>query len=248
MYIYYVYAYLRNKDSATAKAGTPYYIGKGKGNRAYAKYSCPVPKDISNIIFLENNLSDLGACAIERRMIKWYGKKHNNTGILLNLTDGGDGGNGAANKGKSNKGKKKLLTIYAGVLTATEFEEFLYINLHSLNKSTMQLSKEIGITCAALHKWCKEYNIFQRTMTICKNKAYFSYMLMIANYDCRTLAAILDLTPEAVWYTCSKFNLEYINRKSGFTKGAANNPFNKRPDGSSVGSDRRKRNALTNSN
>jgi len=26
---FYVYAYVRSKDSTTAKAGTPYYIGKG---------------------------------------------------------------------------------------------------------------------------------------------------------------------------------------------------------------------------
>lgn len=94
-YIYYVYAYIRTNDSKTAKAGTPYYIGKGKNSRAWNKHvNIPTPKDQSKIIILERNLSEIGALALERRLINWWGKLDNNTGILRNKTDGGEGTSG----------------------------------------------------------------------------------------------------------------------------------------------------------
>jgi len=91
---FYVYAYLRNKDSKTAKAGTPYYIGKGTGNRAWkhcGNDSTHPPTDSKYIVILESNLTNIGAFALERRMIKWYGRISNGTGILRNKTDGGEG-------------------------------------------------------------------------------------------------------------------------------------------------------------
>jgi hypothetical protein len=84
MDIYYVYAYI-NKST-----NLPYYIGKGKGNRAYCKHTnVSTPKDKSKIVFLETNLTEIGALSIERRMIRWYGRKQSG-GILLNQLEGGD--------------------------------------------------------------------------------------------------------------------------------------------------------------
>ena len=91
---YYVYAYIRSKDSKTAKAGTPYYIGKGCRNRLTQNHGkVPVP-DNSYIIICEENLTDIGAMAIERRLIQMWGRKDIRTGILLNRQEGGEGSSG----------------------------------------------------------------------------------------------------------------------------------------------------------
>ena len=87
---FYTYAYLREDR-------TPYYIGKGRGNRAYLKKreGAKPPKDVSRILLLKQNLSEEEAFRHEIYMIAVFGRKDLNTGILRNRTNGGDGSSGA---------------------------------------------------------------------------------------------------------------------------------------------------------
>jgi hypothetical protein len=106
---FYVYAYIRKSNS------TPYYIGKGIGTRAFVQHhkngcSISTPRDFSKIVILEQNLSEIGALALERRMIRWYGRKNNKTGILQNRTDGGTGVSGMTHSEKTRAAMSKAHT------------------------------------------------------------------------------------------------------------------------------------------
>ena len=100
--IYYVYLF---KD----ETGLPFYVGKGKGSR-YKDHFKKSELEKSNhknhkikkmiregceidIEFIKN-LTEEESFSIERELIKKYGRRNNKTGILTNLTDGGEGVSG----------------------------------------------------------------------------------------------------------------------------------------------------------
>jgi hypothetical protein len=86
---YYTYAYLREDT-------TPYYIGKGKcgsGRHLHKSHHVPIPPK-ERILILKDNISEEDALKHEIYMISVFGRKDNNTGILRNLTEGGDGKSG----------------------------------------------------------------------------------------------------------------------------------------------------------
>jgi len=133
MNIYYVYAYIRSSD------GTPYYIGKGKGNRAFKRHRISVPKDKTKIVMLEQNLTEVGALALERRLIRWWGRKDLDTGILHNLTDGGDG---RSNMVVSDETKHKIAKSRIGKLSPHSAETKAKISESKKGRPSKPFSEE----------------------------------------------------------------------------------------------------------
>jgi hypothetical protein len=126
---FYTYAYLREDR-------TPYYIGKGKGNRVRIKHhkGISVPKDEPKIIFLKQNLTEEEAFKHEKYMIAVLGRKDLGTGILRNRTSGGQGSSGAI---RSEEWKRKQSKI-------DEIHRKNQIGIYSL---TPEKRKEIGLYC-----------------------------------------------------------------------------------------------------
>jgi len=86
---FYTYAYLREDK-------TPYYIGKGYGDRSrrkHKKQKIKVPPS-ERILILKQNLTEADAFRHEVYMIAILGRKDKGTGILRNRTDGGEGATG----------------------------------------------------------------------------------------------------------------------------------------------------------
>ena len=86
----FVYCYLRKKDH------TPYYVGLGtRAVRPMQPHSVLVPDEPWRIRVLRQGLSKDDAVNWECFYIQHFGRVNNKTGILRNLTDGGEGANGA---------------------------------------------------------------------------------------------------------------------------------------------------------
>jgi len=79
---YYTYAYFDENN-------IPYYIGKGKGKRAWDKNHSVLMPPNERIVILKNNLTEEDAFKHEIYLIEILGRKSQGTGILENMHSGG---------------------------------------------------------------------------------------------------------------------------------------------------------------
>jgi hypothetical protein len=107
---FYTYSYLRKSD------GTPYYVGKGRGKRVYdSSHNVKVPDDKDRIIFLKQNLTEEEAFNHEKYMIAVLGRKDLGTGILRNMSDGGEGHSNPSPESRRKNAESSRLQYQMGV-------------------------------------------------------------------------------------------------------------------------------------
>jgi hypothetical protein len=92
--IFYVYKHVRKDD------GVIFYIGKGKGKRAWKHESRnlhwqrTVDKHGYDVVMIAENINEKQSLELEVKMIAFYGRNDIGKGLLTNMTDGGDGVSG----------------------------------------------------------------------------------------------------------------------------------------------------------
>jgi hypothetical protein len=147
---YYVYEYLREDN-------TPYYVGKGTKDRAFKKqgHTVPLPpKD--RIRFVAENLTDQEARDLEISLIAKYGRKDLGTGILRNMTDGGEGSPGRITTKET---KEKLSKLNLGKKQSEETKTKRAESLRGQKRTDDQRKTQSE---AALKRWSQQDPIVEK--------------------------------------------------------------------------------------
>jgi hypothetical protein len=110
---FYVYIWLRDD-------GTPYYVGKGRADRAFTnKHHIPHRPDDPERILVQEYITEAEAFEAEIFFIDYYGRINSGTGCLRNQTEGGVGSSGYKHTDET---KKIMSRIHKGKTITEKFK------------------------------------------------------------------------------------------------------------------------------
>jgi hypothetical protein len=136
--MFYVYLY---RDTA----GTPIYVGKGRGRRAWSHRSSSHNPELKKLVvaqdlqpeILDRFKDEAMAFAREIDLIAYFGRSKNGTGTLLNVTSGGNGWGGGT--------PSQELTLRAAVLlNDVQFMQSCLDRRQQLGRETRSIKKQRG--------------------------------------------------------------------------------------------------------
>lgn len=151
-----------------------FYIGIGNGKRPYStKYRNKywnniISKTKYKIEIISENLSWQDACELEILLISEYGRLDNNTGILCNMTNGGEGNYGLI---LSNESKEKIRQFNLGkIISEEEKHRLRTMNIGRVKpiEERIKLSKSLtGRIRSYEHKINLSKNSYNKRKIIC---------------------------------------------------------------------------------
>lgn len=180
--IYYVYIYLDQRKSGKWIYNElefnfePFYIGKGHGDRVQQHFRPSMLKKnnlktskINSIIGelgeyplhyrVYTNLEEKEAFLIEKNMICHFGRLDQKSGILTNLSDGGEGASGALSQKRWESIKKIRKKLYQYSLDGNFIKEWesglLVKKTFNTTASFSEIAKRDGSCCG--YVWTYEY-------------------------------------------------------------------------------------------
>lgn len=215
---FYVYLWLRHKNSKHGPKLSPYYVGKGSGNRAFNPKQRRVkpPKDRSYIVFAQEGLTEQEAFDLERYYIALYGRKDLGTGILGNFTDGGEGVSGLRH---SQESRNKMSRAQKGKMVSQETRDKLSRasmgHQHFLGKShTQEARAKISLANMGNQNFLGKTHTKEARNRIAQARLRYLYELTNSNGDIYVTDNLTDFTRQHGLSQGNLVNVIHGKRKS----------------------------------
>lgn len=198
---HYIYGHFKKGTSEL------FYIGQGINRRAWSKdkrssfWLKTVKKYGYDIKILYSNLTKLEANEIEISLIKKHGRKNINTGVLVNMTDGGEGTIGVK---YTEERREKVRAASTGRLHTEETKRLL-----SVIKTGKTLSDETRIKISLAHKGRKESDVTKERKSIALKG-------VMPHKDTLRLAALKTSKPIIILKDCSIIEFPSISECSNY--------------------------------